>query len=244
MMKHSLICLLLILSSAPAFADDIEFPEEELARETTLPVFDKRRAVLNRNVITTERFEFGLGGGIEMNEPFYNDYMFGLQGTYNFTDVHALNVQGLMWMDGLSNYGDQLKAGTKITGAGGGTVYFDAEKAPHPKWAIFGNYQFLAYYGKISLSKQSVMNLNLFALAGLGYINMDSVGVPAINLGLGQNFFFTNNFGVRADLRWLIYQGPDATSQDLSPNRNPSASSFDSRIFYIGQMGLSLVFLL
>lgn len=244
MVKNTLLCLLAFLLSAPVLAQDIEFPEEELARETTLPVFDKRRAVLNRNVLTEERFEFGVGGGIEMNEPYYSDYMFGVQGTYNYSDVHALNVQGIFWMPGLSTYGEQLKAGTKITGSTPGTVFFDAEKAPHPTWGIFGNYQFIAYYGKISLSKQSVMNLNLFGVAGLGYINMDSVGVVALNVGVGQNFFFTKNVGLRADLRWLIFQGPNPASQDLSPNRNPSASSFDSRLFFNAQLGVAMVFIL
>ncbi|NJM09915.1 MAG: hypothetical protein HC883_03215 [Bdellovibrionaceae bacterium] len=171
----------------PVFADEIEFPEEELARESTLPVFDKQRAVLNRSVITENKFEFGLGGGIEMNEPYYNDYMFSGQATYNYSETSAVNVQGLFWMDGLSDYGEQLKAGNS---GPNGFPPMDASKAPHPVWGLFANYQFIAYYGKISVSKQTVMNLNLFALAGLGYINMDSTSTVGLNFGLGQNFFY------------------------------------------------------
>lgn len=231
----------LTLSQA-ASADDIEFPEEELARESTLPVFDKQRAVLNRNVITEKRFEFALGGGLEMNEPYYSDYMFSGMGTYNITDTSAINVQGLFWMDGLSDYGTQLKAGNPTPP--NAFPSFDASKAPHPVWAVFANYQFIAYYGKISVSKQTVMNLNLFALAGLGYINMDSVSTVGVNLGVGQNFFITKNFGIRADLRWLIFQGPNPPTQRLGPTDNPSGTAFEDRIFYNGQIGLALVFLL
>jgi len=228
--------------SQAVLADEIEFPEEELARESTLPIFEKQRAVLNRHVVTEKRFEFGVGGGIEMNEPYYNDYMFGVQGTYNYSEMSAINVQGLFWMDGLSDYGEQLKAGNPTPP--NAFPSFDASKAPHPVWAIFANYQFIAYYGKISLSKQTVMNLNLFALAGLGYINMDSISTVGVNLGVGQNFFITQNFGIRADLRWLIFQGPNPPTQRLGPTDNPSASSFEDRIFYNGQLGLGLVFLL
>ena len=241
--KNILVLAIALISFAPVVrADEIEFPEEELARESTLPVFEKQRAVLNRHVITEKRFEFGLGGGIEMNEPYYNDYMLSAQGTYNWSDMSAINIQGLFWMDGLSDYGSQLKAGNP--NPPNAFPSFDAGKAPHPVWALFANYQFIAYYGKISLSKQTVMNLNLFAIAGLGYINMDEISTVGANIGLGQNFFFTKNFGLRADLRWLIFQGPNATTQRLGPTDNPKASSFEDRIHYNGQAGLSLIFIL
>lgn len=238
MIKQVLLYLGLLLLSSPTLAEDpIEVPEEELARETTLPVFDKRRAVLNRSVLTEKRIEIGGGMGLEMNEPYYNDMMFGAQGTYNFDETNALNVQGLFWMEGLSDYGTQLKAGGRFQ-------QFDAEKAPHPKWALMANYQFIAYYGKISVTKGTVMNLNLFGLAGLGYMNMDPLNTIAFNVGVGQNFFFTKSFGVRADLRLMIFQGPDATSQQLTPDRNPSASSFDDRIYYNTQLALAGIFIL
>ena len=241
--KFVALGIALLSFSHGALADEIEFPEEELARESTLPIFDKQRAVLNRHVVTEKRFEFGVGGGIEMNEPYYNDYMFSAQGTYNYSEMSAINVQGLYWMDGLSDYGEQLRKGSNTA-----PVFpaFDAGLAPHPVWAVFANYQFIAYYGKISVTKQTVMNLNLFALAGLGYINMDSISTVGFNLGLGQNFFITNNVGIRADLRWLIFQGPNPPSQRLDPTKGdkPSASAFEDRIFYNGQLGLSLVFIL
>lgn len=233
--------LLALVLTANVYADDIEVPEEELARETTLPVFNKRRAVLNRNVLTAERIEVGIGGGFEMNEPYYNDYMMNFQGTYNYSETSALNIQGLYWMTGLSSYGEQLKAGR--TGLNG-FESFDANKAPHPKWAVLANYEYIAYYGKISVSKQTVMNLNLFGLAGIGYINMGSLSTVGLNFGLGQNFFFTKNVGLRADLRWLIFQGPNAASKKLRPEDEPAASSFEKRIYYNTQLGLSLVYIL
>lgn len=241
--KNALVCFFgLLLIGHAAFADEIEFPEEELARESTLPVFEKRRAVLNRHVVTEKHFEFGFGGGIEMNEPYYNDYMLNAQATYNYSDTSAINVQGLFWMDGLSDYGEQLKAGSP--GPVNSFPSFDASKAPHPVWGLFANYQFIAYYGKISITKQTVMNLNLFGLAGLGYINMDQISTVGLNLGVGQNFFISQSVAIRADLRWVIFQGPNATSRPLTPTDNPSASSFENRIFYNGQLGLAAIFIL
>ncbi len=230
-----------LMFALPSFAEDIEVPEEELARESTLPVFNKRRAVLNRNVLTAERFEIGFGGGLEMNEPFYNDYMMTFQGTYNYSETSGINIQGLYWMSGLSTYGEQLASGRE---GQGGFSKFDAEKAPHPKWGLLANYEYIAYYGKISISKQTVMNLNLFGLVGLGYINMDTLHTVAANFGLGQNFFFTKNVGLRVDLRWLVFQGPNAASKKLRPEDNPAPEDFEKRVFYNTQMGVSLVYIL
>src|SRR5690349_19485080 len=126
-MIKALVFLLTLVAGSVAFADDIEVPEEELARETTLPVFDKRRVVLNRSVVTSERFEFGAGVGLEMNEPYYSDYMMNFQGTYNWNETSALNIQGLYWMDGLSQYGEQLKDGK--CPPGGKFCPFDASEA-------------------------------------------------------------------------------------------------------------------
>ena len=249
MAKKFFLVVMLLLSSHASYAEEIEVPEEELARETTLPIFDKRRAVLNRHILTDKKLEVGAGAGLEMNEPFYNDYMFNFQGTYNFTETSALNVLGLFWMDGLSAYGEQLSAGVDKNKDGdyldaNDVQPFNTDKVPHPAWGIFANYQFIAYYGKISVSKLGVMNLNLYGIAGLGYINMDQVSTVGLNLGVGQNFFFTKNFGVRLDLRWLIFQGPNASSQRLMPQDNPSATAFEDRIYYNGQMSLAGVFIL
>ena len=248
-MAKSLLLFITCLATFSAFGESIEFSEDELARETTLPVFEKRRAVLNRNILTDKHFEFGVGAGLEMNEPYYTDTMFSVMGTYNLSETSAINGQALIWMDGLSSYGEQLRAGGKEFQS------FNPDKAPHPKWGGFANYEFIAYYGKISITKQAVMNLNLFGLAGLGYINMGSIGFPALNVGAGQNFFFTKHFALRVDLRWLIFQGPDATSKcladTLKPGRSfcsdqttPDPSSFEKRMFYNSQIGLSGVFVL
>ena len=96
-----------------------------------------------------------------------------------------------------------------------------------------------------------VMNINLFGILGAGYIQMGSTGVPALNLGAGQNFFLTKNFGIRFDLRFLIFQGPDATSQCLSDKSGqcsstatPPASAFSDRMFFNSQLGAAAMFIL
>ncbi len=239
MTRHILaLSVLLSICSSAVQAQVIEFPEEELSSETVLPVFDQRRIVLSRNVQKTESFEIGGGFGMSMNEPFYNPLNFHFLGTYHFNELHGVGVQFNSFLSGISSYGKQLQAGE----AGG--VVFDPSKAPALKYMIMGNYQFDAYYGKISLTKSAVMNLSLFATLGAGMLNFGELTKPGLNVGMGQNFYFTNRFALRYDLRLLIYRGPDATSQSLGASDNPTAGSFEDQLFINTLLSASAVFLL
>lgn len=222
----------LFYTSFHAKAQKIDLPEEELARESVLPVFEKTTAVLNKNVETKGRLQLGLGAGLEINEPFYNDLIYGLSGTYHFTDIHGVNLQFQMWSPGLSKYGEQIRSEQGL----------DPSRAPQPKWAITGNYEFVAYYGKISLSKRTVMNLNLFGNAGIMYVNMEDRSTVGLNLGLGQTLFITKSLGLRIDLKTLIFKAPNPASRPSSPP--PSASDFSEDMRVNNQLTASLVFLL
>lgn len=234
--------IILVAVSFTTRAEEVEFPEEELARETVLPRFAKPRDVLNRHINTTRRLEFGAGGGLEIDEPFYNDIVFKLHGGYHFNELHGFNVEGIIWGQGLSSYGEKLKAEAGLIN------HWDASKAPHPAWAVIGNYEFTAYYGKISVTKQSVMNLNLFGFVGPLYINMKTYNAFGLDFGIGQNFFISKSLAVRFTIAMLLFKAPNAASYDLSNNNtanpNPKPGDFEEKIFFNNQMALQLVFLL
>ena len=239
--RLALPLFLATFTSIHVHAETVEFPEEELATETVLPVFEKVRSVLNRTVETTGRFELGGGAGMALNEPFYNPINFSANGTYHLSDQHAVNVSGTYFMSGLTQYGEQLQAGE---GLGFGES-FDASKAPAPKWMLLGNYQFTAYYGKISLSKQANMNLSLFGIVGGGVLMMGGTPSPALDVGFGQNFYITPNVAARFDLKLVMYNGPDATSIRLRrTDAAPAEDDFSKDWFFKTYMSLGLVILL
>lgn len=234
-MRSRLIFLLLVLLSVqPTFANPIELPDEELARESVLPVFEKTTAVLNRNVETKKRLQVGIGGGMEVNEPFYSDLTYGAMGVYHFNEIHGLNVQFQMWNEGLSSYGKQLLEEEN----------HDASLSSQPKWAVIGNYEFVAYYGKISLTKKAVMNLNLFANAGIMFMNLDDRSTVGLNLGIGQTFFFTKHLGLRVDLKCVIYNGPNAATVDFRSNPAPTKNDFKEDVHFNNQLLAHLILVL
>ena len=240
-MVSQIILLVFSFLTPSLHAETIEFPDEEIATETVLPVFDRVETVKNRNIQLAKRFELGLTMGLALNQAYYNQLNFGGMLNYHLTESHAVNLVGIFHIDGLSPYGNDLKQGKGLSG--GDT--FDPSLAPHPQTMILANWQFTAYYGKISITKQAVMNLDLFGVLGVGYVSMRGTGSPALNLGFGQNFYFSNHLSLRLDLRMDIFQGPDPTTKQLNTGTTaPSASEFGNMLYTNTMLTAGLVYIL
>lgn len=231
------------LSASLARADKIEFPDDELATESVLPVFDKNIVVRNRAITTAKRFEVGAGFGLSLIEALYNNVVYGFNGVYNIDETRAIHVMGMFQQSGLSSNGEKLQSGNFS-----GQNPFDPSLAPSPEYYIFGNYQLTAYYGKISLSKQKSLNLSLFGLFGLGMVSFGDTTEPALNVGFGQKFYFNKNLALRLDLCLSMFQGPDPTKfkggGNLSGIPKQTSDQFESTLFFRSFLTAGLVYLL
>jgi len=234
--------------SSTAFAEvKIQFPEEELATESVLPVFEDRIAVRNRKVEHKGKFEINLMGGMVTSEPIYDPLNFGLSLSYHFNNTQGIHIMGTMFSDGLSDSGKSLRDGNVIGDGGGSTsITFDASKAPHKEFMLAAHYQYTAYYGKISLTRDKIMNLSVSGLLGGGFYMMDGLTAPTVNFGLSQRYYFNSRIALRFDILFSVYNGPDITSAgplratDTSkpdPGEFEKSMQFDSNIFF----GLSLL---
>lgn len=221
-------------------AETIELPEDELATESVLPVFDKTVAVRNRLVETAKRFEIGGGLGFNLIEGIYTNTTFKGNIGYHFDEEKAFNLSFLTGSSTLSSTGEDLKAGKGIA------TTFDATLAPTPDYFITANYQFTAYYGKVSVSKNSAMNLALYGLAGGGFVSWSDGEIsPMLNVGVGQKFYFTPQLALRADLEMKIYQGPDITTQPLTTGSGKKDSGdFSDTTYFRPFLTVGLVYLL
>ncbi|HRK08858.1 MAG TPA: outer membrane beta-barrel domain-containing protein [Pseudobdellovibrionaceae bacterium] len=232
------------LQAAPALAqvqERIRFPEEELATESVLPVFDQPVSVKARNVELASRLELGVQGGYAMTEPFFNPLSFGVSLAYHFNEEWGAQLMYNTQMQGLSSEASQLNPIPNTNPP----VNANLQYAPAPKAIAIANVQYSAYYGKISLSKEMVMNLHLFGLAGAGMITLGDVQKPLLTVGLGQKFYFSENMSFRFDLRLLAYQGPDPTSIRLDNKFEPQPSSaFSNRVFIEGFLTAGLSYAL
>lgn len=192
------LCISSIGLAAPSQV--VKFPDEELARESVLPKFKDTKMVLNRNVTTAKKLSMGADFGFALNEPFNSPFQYGAFINYHLDENKGLNFLFNMLNSANSTYTNQINSGS---------VNFGLENRARPKYLILGSFQYNAFYGKISLTKQFVMNLMLYGLIGGGAINYGGDMYPVISLGLGQKFYFTKKMAFRMDLRSIMFNGPN-----------------------------------
>ncbi len=197
--------LVTFLLQRVAFAAEVvELPMEELATESVYPVFDKPVSVKNRNIITAGRFEIGAYYGNALTEPIFNTSKFGFSAYYHLNEEHALGVLYEKNFSGLSKYGEQLK---DVPGQGT-QIHIDFTRAPAPESTMMLDYNFNAFYGKMSLSKSMVFNLTTFGSVAAGIVKYQNKAYPGIAVGLGQKYHMTKQFSLRWDLRMFANNAP------------------------------------
>ncbi len=240
-----LIFLCAFLLQKTAFADDvIEVPQDELAQESVYPLFDRPTSVKNRNVVSAGHFDANIFYGLALTEPIANVSKLGLSVYYNLTEDHSLGFLYEKNLAGLSSYANQLHQEYGL----------DFSRAPKPVSTMMVDYNLKAYYGKMSMTKSTVLNLSLFGSLAAGMVQYQQKSYPAIALGLGQKFFFTNHFAFRADLRLYVHQAPipfldhalrDGTgTKPGGPDPVPTSGQFQERLTYTTNLdaGFSYLF--
>jgi outer membrane beta-barrel protein len=229
-MKSVLVLFILFLSLS-ARAETIQFPEDELAPESVLPIFDQPTAVKKRSISLAHRFEVAIGGSYDMTEPFFNPLSLGGELTYYWDEHHGVDLYASYFMSGDRSYVGQINTQAQSNGE-----KLNLQYAPAPKYLVLGNFIYAPFYGKMSLTKEFVMHLNVFGLAGLGGMEIGNKIEPALSVGLGQKLYFNSSFSLRIDLRLLVHSGPNVAGSGTSPTQNATSevptSAFPSRIFY------------
>jgi outer membrane beta-barrel protein len=235
------VFLLGLIQPNLARSETIQFPTEELATESVLPVFDQPTVVRNRVVELSRRFELGLLMGYALTEPFYNPLQFGGTLSYHINEDHGINIFGSTFLTGLSSEASQLNPIPGTTPP----VNANLQYGPVPKYLLIASWQYSAYYGKLSFTKDYVMNLHLYGLLGAGMYGVGDASKPVVSAGLGQKFHFSPSFSLRFDLRALAYMGPDPTSIRLDNKTGPQpTSAFDDSFMLEGLLNVGISYTL
>lgn len=235
------------LMSAKAFAQaDFEVPEDELAQESVYPVFDNPVSLKNRNVKDFDTFDIGVFGGLALTEPVSNTTKFGLTANYHFSEVHSLGISYAKSSTGLSRDAQGLKDDFGL----------DFNRAPSLDYTFMADYNFKLFYGKLSLTKESVMNTSVYLSGGLGIAKYTHKSYPTMSLGIGEKFYFNNHWSLKLDLRLFAGNAPipfkaRALRDGTKPNDNPgnapdpipSYDSFDERLTYTTNLEIGLNYL-
>jgi outer membrane beta-barrel protein len=230
-----------VLNKVAFAAESVELPQEELAQESVLPIFDKPVSVKNRSVLTAGRFDADFFYGMALTEPIADVSKLGLAVYYNMSEDYALGLLYAKNSTGLSTYANQLHSQFAL----------DFNRVPKPDSTLMVDFNIKAFYGKMSLTKSTVFNLMLFGSASGGMVKYEHKSYPAIALGLGQKFFFTSRLALRMDMRLYVHQAPipflNSALRDGSNGQPsdtvPSPGDFKERITYTTNLDVGLSYL-
>lgn len=235
-----LILVLVFVWTPKIFAKskkEIKYDPSQFATETVLPSLDNMTAVLGRAINFTDRVELSLMFNYNMSEAIYNPMGASGHLSYHFNNIHSLGVEIGYHLDGLSPGGINLRDDVIIVSGGGGAstgnTGFDGGLTDQKNYSFNLRYEFDAYYGKISLAKDAVMNMSLFGILGAGAYMMGSEMFPMATLGFGQKMFISKNVAIRIDLVARLYNGPDITSgeDDITTNLTTGNTRADIKDF-------------
>lgn len=238
-MKNVIVFLGAVLFLSQGVATTVELPEDELAQESVHPVFDHPTAVKRRNVNTAGRFEINAFGGFFLNDAFFSPITIGGAVTYHNNESSGIQLYGGYFTRTISQYGDQIKNTPGVSQ--------DYSRAPSVKYLLLAAYEWTPFYGKISVTKRAVMNLAVSFTGGLGALGYGDETLPSLGGGVTQKFYFGEKWGLFADLKGLIYQGPNVVSKNLPPTGNStvlSNSEFEKKLHLNFLFNVGAIFLL
>ena len=216
---------------------NIRFPETDLPQETVRPVFDRPDVVMNQYIKTARRLELGLLGGWTPTDPFFSPYSIGISAGYHINETHGINLQWNQRLSGTTEYVDQLN-----------NVQYQRplklQNAPSTKSVGILSYQANLFYGKISLTKNTVSHLSTFVTAGPAMIQLGDGTLLGVAAGIGQKYYLSQSLGLRFDARVLFYEGPDVVSRSLADTAGtPPNSTFAKRMFFDSVINVSFIYM-
>jgi outer membrane beta-barrel protein len=217
-----------------AMAEVIQFPEDELATESVYPKFDQPISVMQRNVVTAKKFELGGYYGWNTSEPVYNQNKIGANIGYHWNEDSALIFNYAQWLSGLNSTYNSAYQNQGL----------DFSRAPKLKYSLYGHYEWKIFYGKISFTKQTVINLSTYPIFGAGFTAYEGKNCPGVDVGIGQKFYFSKTVSLRADLKLQYSQAPSPFISELKTNPSPPAGDFPNKWGFNTILDLGVSFLL
>lgn len=214
---------IIFISFESQSAEEINVPTDELARDSVYPIFVDNVSVKNRNVKDTETFDLGIFGGLAITEPIYNASKIGLSFNYHLNEFHSIGILFAQNTVGLSKDALGIKDDFGL----------DFTRAPYPVNSFYIDYNYKLYYGKLSVTKNGVINTSIYGSGSMGMIKYIHKSYPALAIGVGERFYLTNNFAFKVDLRIFAHTAPipfkaGALRENIDPV--PTYESFSERM--------------
>ncbi|MBC7421781.1 MAG: outer membrane beta-barrel domain-containing protein [Bdellovibrio sp.] len=236
-----LLSATVLVSGVIAHADNVDVPKDELTQETVYPVFDNPVSVKNRNVQDAGALDIGVFGGLALTEPISSTTKVGADINYHINYFHSVGVFFAKTSAGLSKDAQGLKDQFGL----------DFNRAPKQDYSLMVDYNYKAFYGKLSLTSNGVINTTIYGSLSGGMVTYVHKSYPALAIGIGERFYFTNKLSLKLDLRLYAHTAPIPFKSGALRNGTngtpvdplPSYDSFEERLTYTTNLELGLNYL-
>lgn len=230
-MKRSLwlfaaAALVALPASAQRASEDEAGDVSEVDKDSAGPLRDRIRPVSGHLFRMEGRFEVSPGLTVSLRDAFWQKVGFGAAFTYHFTETIGVGARAL--------YNLSLISGNaQICAPGGGCATptfeelttFDGQTANvaygYMSLLTSIDLQWAPIYGKLSLFSESVLNFNMYVLAGPSFLMYGPTNTFTVggNVGVGFRFFLNRWLTVRLELRDVLYYEQGANARDSFRNQ-------------------------
>lgn len=200
--------LFLVISVKAMAVTAVQFPEDELPSEVVMPSGLAATMIYNPTVKFAKKIQASIGAGAILDDPYFDGSNIKFGSRYFLSQYWALGLDFHSVVKKTSTYAEQFR----------GQRNLNFEQAPNLSQIVMIDSRWQPYYGKMSVSQDLILNQTFFVEGGLGLLRyQNSAGnFYGLQMGFGQNFFWTDSWSFDYSLHFMLHSAPNILSQDLS----------------------------
>ena len=205
-MKKILILLLVSLVSEAALAqtENDAFTAGDLSKEVVYPKVDYPEMVLNKKLTFTDRWDVSLDKISVTDEVFYNNNLYGMKLGYYIDEFRSFGGSYQVRQSGYNSYAGEFEA-----------KGLDFSIAPKHESNLIGYFRHVYYYGKVSISRDSIIPMTVSGRYSLGLAKFDTKSLPLANYSFGWQIYLQNRYYFELAYGITIAQTFDIVSEDI-----------------------------
>ena len=162
---------------------------KELNPETSVSIVQKRA------VSRTKRFEIAADYGMNAGgEPYLKTQNIGAQVNFHINPKWSVGARYYYHLNKLTDEADRL--------------IFQEGLIPdtdHPKSTTLATLNYYPIYGKLNLFDKSVVQYDVYGLAGAGQVQLKSRSTTTWTAGAGIGFWLSQHLALRGEIRYQTY---------------------------------------
>ncbi len=198
---------MITIASSMSYAQLTEndaFTAGDLSKEVVYPKVDYPEMVLNKKLTFTDRWDVSLDKISVTDEVFYNNNLYGMKLGYYIDEFRSFGGSYQVRQSGYNSYAGEFEA-----------KGLDFAIAPKHESNLIGYFRHVYYYGKISISRDSIIPMTVSGRYSLGMAKYDTKSLPLANYSFGWQIYLQSRYYFELAYGMTIAQTFDIVSEDI-----------------------------